>query len=60
MNSTNCTVNMVLTSIVNNPSILKKIAKDIKNRFKIELDEKKLEAFLNTVEIEVKQNVTIV
>jgi hypothetical protein len=50
---------MVLTSIVNNPSILKKIAKDINKRFKIELDEKKLEAFLNTVEIEVKQSVTI-
>lgn len=59
MNSTNCTVNMVLTSIVNNPSILKKIAKDIKNRFKIDVDEKKLEAFLNTVEVEVKQNVTL-
>jgi len=59
MNVTNCTVNMVLTSIVNNPSILKKIAKDINKRFKIELDEKKLEAFLNTVEIEVKQSVTI-
>lgn len=57
---TNCTVNMVLTSIVNNPSILKKIAKDIKKRFKIELDETKLEAFLNTVEVEVKQSVTIV
>ena len=60
MNSTNCTVNMVLTSIVNNPSILKKIAKDIKKRFKTDIDEKKLEAFLNTVEIDVKQNVTLI
>jgi len=60
MNSTNCTVNMVLTSIVNNPSILKKIVKDIKNRFKIDIDETKLESFLNTVEIEVKQNITLV
>ena len=51
---------MVLTSIVNNPSILKKIAKDIEKRFKIEIDEKKLEAFLNTVDIEVKQNITLV
>lgn len=51
---------MVLTSIVNNPSILSKIAEDIKVRYKMDLDEKKLEAFLNTVEIEVKQNVTIV
>ena len=60
MSITNCTVNMVLTSIVNNPSILSKIAEDIKDRYKMDLDEKKLEAFLNTVEIEVKQNVTIV
>ena len=51
---------MVLTSIVNNPSILKKISKDIKKRFKVEVDEKKLEAFLNTVELEVKQTVTMV
>jgi len=60
MTKSNCTVNMVLTSIVNNPSILKKIAKDIEKRFKIEIDEKKLEAFLNTVDIEVKQNITLV
>jgi len=60
MSTTNCTVNMVLTSIVNNPSLLKKIAKDIKKRFKLDLDEKKLEAFLNTVEVEVKQNITLV
>lgn len=59
MSSTNCTVNMVLTSIVNNPPILKKIAKDIKKRFKIDLDEQKLESFLNTVEVEVKQNITL-
>ena len=55
----NCTVNMVLTSIVNNKSILKKIATDMKNRFKLEVDEEKLEAFLNTVEVEVKQNITL-
>lgn len=60
MSPTNCTVNMVLTSIVNNPTILKKIAKDIKDRFKIDVDEKKLEAFLSTVEVEVKQTVTLV
>jgi len=57
---TTCTVNMVLTSIVNNPSILKKISKDIKKRFKVEVDEKKLEAFLSTVEVDVKQNITLV
>ena len=60
MNATNCTVNMVLTSIVNNPGILKKIAKDISKRFKVEVDDKKLEAFLSTVEVEVKQNITLV
>jgi len=60
MNMTTCTVNMVLTSIVNNPSILKKISKDIKKRFKVEVDEKKLEAFLSTVEVDVKQNITLV
>lgn len=59
MTTSNCTVNMVLTSIVNNPSILKKISKDLKKRFKIEVDEKKLESFLSTVEIEVKQVVTL-
>jgi len=59
MNTTNCTVNMVLTSIVNNESILKKIAKDMKKRFKIEIDEQKLLAFLNTVEVDVKQNITL-
>ena len=60
MSTTNCTVNMVLTSIVNNSSILKKLAKDMNKRFKIDVDEKKLEAFLSTVEIEVKQTVTLV
>lgn len=53
-------VNMVLTSIVNNKVILSKVAKDIKKRFKIEVDEQKLEAFLNTVEIDVKQNITLI
>jgi len=59
MNMTNCTVNMVLTSLVNNKSLLKKVAKDMEERFKLEIDEEKLEAFLNTVEIDVKNNVTL-
>lgn len=59
MSTNNCTVSMVLTSIVNNPSILKKIAKDISKRFKLEVDENKLQAFLNTVEVQVKQNITL-
>lgn len=59
MNMTNCTVNMVLTSLVNNKSLLKKVAKDMEERFKLEIDEEKLEAFLNTVEIDVKNNATL-
>jgi hypothetical protein len=59
MNMTNCTVNMVLTSLVNNKSLLKKVAKDMEDRFKLEIDEDKLEAFLNTVEIDVKNNITL-
>ena len=60
MNKTNCSVNMVLTSIVNNKSILKDIVSDIKERFKVNVNEEKLEAFLSTVDVEVKQNVTLV
>ena len=60
MNTQNCTVNMVLTSLVNNKPLLKKLAKDMEKRFKIEIDENKLEAFLNTVEINVKNTVTLV
>ena len=60
MNMSNCTVNMVLTSLVNNKSLLKKVAKDMEERFKLEIDEDKLEAFLNTVEIDVKTNATLI
>ena len=56
----NCTVNMVLTSLVNNKALLKKVAKDMEERFKLEIDEEKLEAFLNTVEIDVKSNATLI
>jgi len=45
---------MVLTSLVNNKILLKKVAKDMEKRFKLEIDEDKLEAFLNTVEIMLK------
>ncbi len=57
---TNCTVNMVLTSLVNNKSLLQKVAADMEHRFKLEIDEDKLEAFLNTVEIDVKSNTTLI
>jgi len=60
MNMSNCTVNMVLTSLVNNKSLLEKVAQDMEERFKLEIDEKKLEAFLNTVEIDVKTNATLI
>lgn len=60
MNMSNCTVNMVLTSLVNNKALLKKVAKDMEERFKLEIDEEKLEAFLNTVEIDVKTNATLI
>ena len=60
MNMSNCTVNMVLTSLVNNKALLKKVAKDMEERFKLEIDEEKLEAFLNTVEIDVKTNTTLI
>jgi hypothetical protein len=51
---------MVLTSLVNNKALLKKVAKDMEERFKLEIDEEKLEAFLNTVEIDVKSNATLI
>ena len=60
MNMSNCTVNMVLTSLVNNKALLMKVAKDMEDRFKLEIDEEKLEAFLNTVEIDVKTNATLI
>jgi len=60
MNAANSAVDMVLTSIVNNKPILKKIAKDMSKRFNIVVDEEKLEAYLNTVEIEIKNNITLV
>jgi len=60
MNAANSAVDMVLTSIVNNKPILTKIAKDMSKRFNIEVKEDKLEAYLNTVEIEVKNNITLI
>jgi hypothetical protein len=51
---------MVLTSLVNNKTLLKKVAEDMEARFKLEIDKDKLEAFLNTVEIDVKSNATLI
>lgn len=60
MNASNSAVEMVLTSIVNNRAILTKIVKDMNKRFNIVVEENKLEAYLNTVEIEIKNNITLV
>ena len=51
---------MVLTSLVNNKTLLKSVAADMEQRFKLDIDEDKLEAFLNTVEIDVKSNTTLI
>jgi len=51
---------MVLTSLVNNKALLQKVAADMEHRFKLDIDEDKLEAFLNTVEIDVKTNMTLI
>lgn len=59
MNPNNSTVDMVLTSIVNNKNILSSIAKDMEERFNINVDVDKLEDYLNTVELEAKPNIMI-
>jgi len=57
MNPNNSTVDMVLTSIVNNKSTLVSIAKDMETRFNIIVDVDKMEGYVNTVEIEAKHNI---
>lgn len=59
MNPNNSTVDMVLTSIVNNKDILAKISKDMESRFNIAVDIDKLEGYLNTVEIDAKPNIML-
>lgn len=59
MNSTSCMVDKVLVSIVNDSAILNEIAQDIETRFHINVDRCKLKAYLNSVEVEAKQNVTM-
>jgi len=60
MNPNNSTVDMVLTSIVNNRSFLEAIATDMGERFNIKVNPDKLEAYLSTVEIEAKPTIMIV
>jgi hypothetical protein len=49
-------VDMVLTSIVNNKSILKSIVSDISDRFSTNLEEDKLENFLSAVSLTKEKN----
>jgi len=49
-------VNMVLTSIVNNKTLLRGVIGDLKDRFNTSLNEEKLENFLSFVEIKVPSN----
>ena len=49
-------VNMVLTSIVNNETILNSIVHDIGNRFDVRLSSDKLEKFLSTVTLTPEKN----
>lgn len=47
------TINMILTSLVNNNNLLEEVVGDIKSRFKISLDVIKLQNLLNVVEVDV-------
>lgn len=44
-------LDMVLTSIVNNRSILNSIASDVNERFKVKLNKQDLENYLNVIEV---------
>lgn len=59
MNPNNSTVDMVLTSVVNNKRLITAIAEDMNERFNINVNIEKLEAYLNTVEIEAKPNIIV-
>jgi len=47
------TINMILTSLVNNNNLLEEVVGDIKSRFKISLNVTKLQNLLNVVEVDV-------
>jgi hypothetical protein len=49
-------VNMVLTSIVNNETILNSIVHDISNRFDVKLEAEQLENFLSVVNLTPEKN----
>jgi len=50
----NVALDMVLTSIVNNRSILNIITSDINERFKVKLNEQDLENYLSVIEMRKK------
>lgn len=56
MTNDNAMINMVLTSIVNNKSILRSIVSDIGDRFNTTVDEDKLENYLNVVTLTQEKN----
>jgi hypothetical protein len=53
---TSRTLDLVLTSIINNESIFKSIVEDMQERFKIQFDKQQLHNFLNVAEFKVVTN----
>lgn len=51
---------MILTSLVNNEDALTSVISDVEDRFKVSLDRKKVEAFLNTVEVDVDNSINFI
>ena len=56
MTNDNAMINMVLTSIVNNKSILRSIVSDIGDRFNTTVDEDKLENYLSVATLTQEKN----
>lgn len=54
------TLNMILTSLVNNQSLFDSVVEDVESRFKTKIDKQKLHAMLNVVEVEVKDEPVLV
>lgn len=59
MNKGSKTINMVLTSLVNNESLYKDLVLDIESRFKTKIDPNKLKNFLETVEVDTKDIINL-
>lgn len=52
-------VDMLLTSLVNNDSLLNKTIEDVYARFNTKLDKDKLRTYLDTVEVTVKESINV-